>query len=324
MRTGVHTISVRTPFTVGRANCYLLLGAPLTLVDTGPLYPEALADLEAGFSEAGQRLDDLELLLLTHQHADHVGLAGRLKEQTGCVVAAHETLLPILADAERNAQAQAAYQASVLRVHGAPHELIEELVEAERVFHRYNGSVTLDRRLGDGERVVAGGRSLTAWLRPGHSPSDTVFVDELARRAFCGDHLVGQFASNPLIHAPIGAPPDPHGRESTIAVYRESLRRTAADDLELLYPGHGDPITDVGDLIESRFALQADRTEHVGSRVPPEGTTAYEITRAIWPLGKVNRRFLALSEVLGCLDLLEAAGRVRRRRRGDVIHYEPV
>src|SRR3954454_423829 len=67
---------------------WLLRGDPLTLVDTGPHADDALVALEAGLRRAGARLEDVELVLLTHHHLDHTGLAATIAARSGAAVAA--------------------------------------------------------------------------------------------------------------------------------------------------------------------------------------------------------------------------------------------
>ena len=43
---GIHCLPIPTPFAVGRVNCYLLEGDPLTLIDAGPRSEQSLASLE--------------------------------------------------------------------------------------------------------------------------------------------------------------------------------------------------------------------------------------------------------------------------------------
>ena len=57
-----------TPFPVGPVNVWVLQGDPLTLVDAGPRTRDALTALEAGVASLGLRLEDVQLLVLTHQH----------------------------------------------------------------------------------------------------------------------------------------------------------------------------------------------------------------------------------------------------------------
>src|SRR3954465_6021351 len=84
---------------VGTVNAWLLRGDPLTLIDTGPREDRALAALEAGprprglrpgggVRREGLRLEDVELVLATHHHLDHVGLAATIQRRAGATVAA--------------------------------------------------------------------------------------------------------------------------------------------------------------------------------------------------------------------------------------------
>src|SRR5262249_13288737 len=108
-------IVLPTPFPVGPVNVWLLRGDPLTLVDAGPHTPEALATLERGLGELGVRLEDIEQLVLTHQHPDHVGLAATVVERSGCPVAAHELLAGYVRDTQAAMAAEEAWQDTLLR-----------------------------------------------------------------------------------------------------------------------------------------------------------------------------------------------------------------
>ena len=65
-------------------------GDPLTLIDTGPCDDEALTALEAGLASVGVRVEDIELVLVTHHHLDHSGLAATIAERSGARIAAYE------------------------------------------------------------------------------------------------------------------------------------------------------------------------------------------------------------------------------------------
>ena len=80
---GIHRLQIPTPFAVGRVNCYLLEDEPLTLVDTGPNSGKALDELERQLADLGQSLEDIELVVLTHQHIDHLGLVEIIADAIG-------------------------------------------------------------------------------------------------------------------------------------------------------------------------------------------------------------------------------------------------
>ena len=202
----VTTIALPVPFAVRAVNCYLLEGDPLTLIDPGADWPETLVELEASLSARGLRLEDVEQIILTHQHYDHVGLAHTVRERSGATVVAHHLLRGFLADLPGQMELEDTYQADVMRLHGVPEAAIAELYAVSKEHRIYGGSVTVDRTIRDGDVVEAGGRRLLVGERPGHSPTDTIFVIEDERLAIVGDHLIGHISSNPVIHRPLDRP----------------------------------------------------------------------------------------------------------------------
>jgi glyoxylase-like metal-dependent hydrolase (beta-lactamase superfamily II) len=122
------------------------------------------------------------------------------------------------------------------------------------------------------------------------------------------DHLLKHISSNPLITRP----PDGSGeRPQSLVTYLESLRKTREMDVDLVLPGHGEPITDHRSLIDERFALHRRRAEKIHGLIAERPRSAYEIAQALWGNVAVTQAFLTLSEVLGHVDLLLADGRVR-------------
>ena len=71
---GIHRLQLPTPFLVGRVNCYLIDDEPLTLIDTGPNSGTSLDELERALAQHGRSVEDLGLIVITHQHMDHLGL----------------------------------------------------------------------------------------------------------------------------------------------------------------------------------------------------------------------------------------------------------
>ena len=80
---GIHRLAIPTPFMVGRVNAYLIEDDPLTLVDSGPNSAKALDELEQELNARGHAVEDIELLVISHQHMDHFGLASILARRSG-------------------------------------------------------------------------------------------------------------------------------------------------------------------------------------------------------------------------------------------------
>lgn len=60
----------------------------LTVVDAG--LPAYRPQLDVALRTLGRRLHEVEAIVLTHAHADHVGLAEMLRRETGAPVSVHE------------------------------------------------------------------------------------------------------------------------------------------------------------------------------------------------------------------------------------------
>ena len=172
-----------------------------------------------------------------------------------------------------------------------------------------------DVRLGDGDRIRAGGRDLRVVARPGHSTTDTLFVDDRDSLAFVGDHLLASISSNTEIYP--AAEPD-GTRPRARVEYLDSLRRTAAMPLDRLLSGHGDPITAHAALVDERFGQHERRCERILKVLEGGPATAYAITRQLWSQRTVAEQpLLVVWEVLGHLDLLLDAGAVTEQVTDD-------
>ena len=114
---GIHAVALATPFAIGRVNCYLIDDEPLTLVDTGPNSGQALDELEMWLATRGRRIEEIELIVLTHQHIDHLGLTEILSRRSGARVAAWHELVPYMRHFSAAAATDDAFAMTVMRRH---------------------------------------------------------------------------------------------------------------------------------------------------------------------------------------------------------------
>jgi glyoxylase-like metal-dependent hydrolase (beta-lactamase superfamily II) len=306
---GIRCLPIPTPFAVGRVNCYLIEDEPLTLLDTGPNSGKALDELEQALAAHGRRVEDIELVVISHQHMDHLGLAGIVARRSGAEVAALEALAPWAASYGENMAADDAFAEAIMARHGIPEDVRHALRAVAGGFRAWGAPVTVTRTLNEGDELQLRDRSLRVLHRPGHSPSDTVFVDEERRLALGGDHLIKHISSNPLIARPLDGTSTK--RPQALVTYLDSMARTRELDLDLVLAGHGEPIDDHRALIDERFRLHARRADKIHAMIAREPRTAYEIAHDMWGNIAVTQAYLTLSEVLGHTDLLLNDGRVR-------------
>ncbi len=318
---GIHRLAVPTPFAVGRVNVYLIEDDPLTLVDAGPNSGTSLDELQRGITGLGHALEDIELVILTHQHIDHLGLVSLVAARSGAEVAAIDWAVPYVENYSAEAQADDDFAYDMMLRHGIPEDVATALRSVSRAFQAWGSRADVTRVLHDGDEMRFRDRTLRVHHRPGHSPTDTVFFDSQRGILVAADHLLKHISSNPLITRPR----DGSGqRPQSLVTYLESLRATREMDVQLVLPGHGDPISDHRSLIDERFALHDRRAAKIQRLLAERPRSAHEIAQSLWGNVAVTQAYLTLSEVLGHVDMLLNAGRAREVARDGVSVFEAV
>jgi glyoxylase-like metal-dependent hydrolase (beta-lactamase superfamily II) len=334
---GIHCMAIPTPFRVGRVNTYLVDDDPLTLVDSGPNSGTALDALERALAAHGRRVEELGLIVISHQHIDHLGLVSILARRSGADVAALDLLAPWVEHWSEAMDADDAFAERMMAEHGIPEDVRHALVGVSQSYRGWGAAATVTRPLPDGCELRLRDRTLRVHHRPGHSPSDTIFHDAARRIVLGADHLIKHISSNPLISRPLtpasvraadggGGGGERAERPHALEIYMASLRATRAmTDVDLVLAGHGDPVTDHVALIDERFRLHARRAAKIGRLIADAGerggVSAYEIAQSLWGNVAVTQAYLTLSEVLGHVDLLVGDGQVVERRDGGVVRF---
>lgn len=322
-----------TPSAPDHVQVYLIDSQPLTLVDTGTRLPASRAALEAALEARGRGLAEIERVIVTHAHRDHMGLVQSIRDAGAdleCLV--HE------ADAARVEgyldviRSRVLEMTELFREHGVPEPALQRL-EADRlseiaVDEREGEATTVDRVLHDGDRIEWKDFSLGVRHSPGHTPGHVLLEDEDAGILFTGDQVMGQaipYAENFYT----GALPEPgdalrrRARFRGLVELRRSLRRLRGRAYKVFLPGYGGPIrrTDRATrdtLLHYDVRLQRiDRGLHHLAAMEQD-VTAYELWKALFPpdepLAEMRSQLLLL---LGALDCLEDDGKLGVDRRPD-------
>ena len=285
----------------------------------------SLDTLERSLAAHDRRIEDLELIVVSHQHMDHLGLVEILRRRSGAEVTALDLLVPYAAHYDDGMEADDAFAVRIMTEHGIPEDMRIALLTISHGYRGWGCAATVTRPLAHGSELVLRDRTLRVLHRPGHSPSDTIFHDVERGIVLGADHLIKHISSNPLIARPLDAPLDAEEtpeRPHQLEIYIDSLRATRAmDDVGLILAGHGEPVTDHVALIDERFRQYARRAKKIREVVAVQPSTAYDIAQALWGDVAVAQAYLTLSEVLGHVDLLLAEDRVVEQRDGGVIRY---
>ncbi len=314
----LYQMALPTPFPVGPVNVYIARAAEgLTLIDCGPGTPQARAALEAGLAGIGHTLADLRRILVTHAHADHYGLAAALVDASGAQVFTHPFNRPWLEDYAEERQRRLAFYADILRISGVPDEIQRAIHHMRRSVGDYAETVRVAGDLNEGDGVMLAGRLWQVLHTPGHSAGLICLYEPHSRVLLSSDHLLRDISSNPLVEP---SPPGHAHRLKSLVVYLAQLQRVAAMDIAAAWPGHGDRIVDVEGLVRQRLEFHAQRARAILEL--DTDLTVYKVARRLFPRLDPLNFFLAISEVLGHLELLETEGYLSSTRRGEVMVWQ--
>jgi glyoxylase-like metal-dependent hydrolase (beta-lactamase superfamily II) len=198
------------------------------LIDTGWPSAEAWDGLVAGVRQTGHEISDVMAVLVTHFHADHFGLAHRVREASGAWIGMHEADVRAVSSFRSLADFAAADRAWQVR-RGVPADEIESMLPsplAESRGHRPGPDVMIE----DGSRPLGADGPLRAIWTPGHTPGHLCFVEERYSLLLTGDHVLPRISPN--------ISPSPISSDDTLGIFLRSLAELADVDADEVLPAH--------------------------------------------------------------------------------------
>lgn len=280
-------------------------GDGLVLFDTGMGGKGRLRQLDLALAQAGFGVEDIGLLVCTHSHVDHYGLAAGIVEAAGCELWMHPAWehVRLLAD---DPAAALEHRLEVARQSGVPVAALERYREA-RSGEEETGIDAIqvpDRELLPGVEVETGLGSWQVYETPGHAPSHVVLHQPERKLMISGDHLLGRT----VLFFDYGHTPDPVGE------FLGGLETIEPLAVELCLPGHGRPFRDPEAKIAEARRQVAELLDKVREALAEGERTAFEIVAEIVGAENLNTPASAwvLQIVLSCLDHLALQGEVRK------------
>jgi glyoxylase-like metal-dependent hydrolase (beta-lactamase superfamily II) len=247
----------------------------------------------------------VRLLVCTHAHSDHYGLAGPIVDAAGCELWMHPNhghMTRAAQDPERTLERRI----EVARQSGVPEEALRSYQEQRR--GRGIGIarvVAPDRDLLPGVEVETDLGTFQVYETPGHAPSHVCLHQPDRGILISGDHLLGRVS----LYYDYGHTPDPAGE------FLDSLDTIDALDSSLCLAGHGRPFRDVTEHIEANRREVAERMGRVRAALEDgRPKTPFEIVPML--LGDPNPSPMmmnwGLSETLSYLRHLERLEQAER------------
>ncbi len=215
MSPEVHTIRL------SMSNAHLLKTATPVLIDTGS--SKDMPALVEGLKAYGLRPEDIALVVLTHGHADHAGLAAEFKRLGHAKIALGEGDLGMARTGN----------------HGtlAPQNPTARLLDRFVIDPHYQPF--------EPDSIITSELDLSPWgvrgkavVMPGHTPGSLVVLLD-ARRAIVGDIILGGYLGGALMPQHAGR----HYFQADVPRNEDNIARLLRQGVETFYLGHGGPVT---------------------------------------------------------------------------------
>lgn len=298
----------------GHVACYLVEGSEPALVDTA--ITDRQNGLERALSDHGFGLEDIEHVLITHPHLDHIGGVPELLD------GADPTVYAPFSVRERFGRDPDSLGERVrhncMRT-GFADDRIETAVEMAVESLERNVELlapeAVDVWMRPDERIPIGDVIVEATHLPGHQADHLSYSAEIAgeRILFAGD--MGILPFRPVV---VNDGLDDGYRDAFDAFYT-ALDRMDQLDVDRIYPGHGPVHDDLDSVIELYHNSLNRRLDKVAECIANGYETAPEIVEAM--TDDLYTNYL-IPEIMSALAHLESTYRILSNRIDGVVHYE--
>jgi glyoxylase-like metal-dependent hydrolase (beta-lactamase superfamily II) len=194
---------------------------------------------------------------------------------------------------------------------------VPEALEAQMESHFFHirknfHELTPDQLLVGGEEFdTAIGRLVVCWTS-GHSPGHICLHSPERRLLFSGDQILPGITPNIAWHP---------GRDM-LAEFLESLDRLAALEVDLIFPGHGEPFSGHRAWVTETIGHHGQRCDEIFDLLRKSPRSVHSMVGDLWrrSLSPINHHF-AVFEVLAHLEYMRRQGRVGYRPSIDGVEW---
>ncbi|MEW6034427.1 MAG: MBL fold metallo-hydrolase [Chloroflexota bacterium] len=310
---GLYRIEVPLPNSPLKAlNSYVVHGRDRSLVvDTGMNREECLRPMLSGLEELGMDLRKTDFFI-THLHADHLGLVGRLASGSSRVYFNRSDAA--ITNSERSEERWQQLHAFYL-ANGFPEPELNEAWKSHPG-RRYNAGRGIDFHIvEEGDTIGVGDYLFTCVETKGHTPGHMCLYEAKKKVLLCGDCILFDITPNITFWPEL---------DNSLRDYLASLEKLAALDVALVLPGHRRAWPDLRGRVNELKEHHRARLGEVLSALDDGAKTAFEVAPHVtwdiecdsWKEFPPTQKWFAIGETVAHLRYLEKEGKVRRAEAG--------
>lgn len=317
----IHRIEYDVNWPPNHVASYLIGCEQPVLVDAGMAGSDGKERLRETLATHGYELADIEHLIVTHPHIDHIGQVPAILEAASPTVYAPAGVrtrfdrdLEGLETTVRENARTAGFSGTECDV------LVEKAVESLRRNRELLAPETVDVWVEGGDTVEIGGTVVDVLHTPGHQADHCCYRVELNGETVLvsGDMVIDPFRPV-ILHAGLD-----RGVKQAVEGFYTALDRISALDVDRVYPGHGPIHTDFEETLKrDRNSLDQTLEKTVDTIREAHEDAAPAMTAADVATARTGSRdttYIAV-EVVAALSYLDDTDRIHATTTDSVQHY---
>lgn len=309
-------IELSTIFGTQTVNAWLLKEPEPVLIDCGEKTERNWDLLQKGLAKEGLKVGDLSKVIITHAHLDHMGMAGKITENSDATIWVSDYAYDWAVDLKRmlDLREKAFFEIFEQTV-GNPDNIGGYRVGYKELSPMWD-EIPENRlqRFAMNDTLNFGGGAWEVIFTPGHCINQTCFYQRENQFLISADMLMKRTPS-PIIDADIG---EPFRRTKSMKMLLDSFDKLSELDIKKAFPGHYEILENVSQVIEIQVDRILKKKEICFDLIKNGSSEFMELFQTMYP----NRNYPpTYFMVVGFLDLLIEEERIEVRKEGAKISY---
>ena len=288
------------------------------IIDTGMNREECLESMLSNLEKLKVDLSKTDFFI-THLHADHLGLVGKLATEGSKIYFSEMEAFTLASDLRRLNDPHREFFPFFLS-QGFPED------ELQRAFKKHPGYHYSPKRrlnfhiLKEGDSITYGGYSFECIETPGHTPGHMCLYEPQKKILVCGDHILIDITPNITFWPEL---------ENALKHYLASLEKVSSLSVDLVLPGHRRLWNDHRGRIVELKEHHENRLDEVLIALKDGDKTAWEVAPHItwdikfssWAEFPPVQKWFAIGETIAHINYLEADQKIWKRKENGTIFY---